>query len=471
MKSTLLAIFMAVAFALSGQNHPGRQDVAPSGTLPIVYINTVDNTVIDQKETYIDATLWIDASMSDEYASLGDAQNPIKLGIRGRGNSSWVSFDKKPYKIKFDKKQSVLGMPKSKHYALLSKPNGIYVADAIGYKFGEMLMSEWNPRYRMVEVVLNGYNIGLYWLCETIRIEETRVNIYEQPDMNEDMATIGSWIMEIDNYEEEETFTINTASPRHHIVYFTPKAPEKMSAMQKEWVKSEMEAIDKAINNPDPYSTEWMQHIDLESAASYVAAQEIVGNLDGFMGSTYLWRDLDTKWHFGPLWDIEWNFQAADGKGWLWEQRNASDGAQARWLPEWMHSRHLQMALERKFALAASRLDEVIDFAEKFQTMTKAAHAINAVIWPQYNDSDFDRHWSTYIRPRLEKRMAWLQSPDLFDSLNSGIEDIVDDTSHIVKSEYFTPAGQKVSTPASNGLYIRRDVMSDGTVKYTKISK
>ena len=94
-------------------------DLIPSGTLPILYINTIDNTPIDQKEYYVDATAWLDASMTDEFDSVGSAEEPLALGIRGRGNTTWSQSEQKPYKLKFDKKQSIMGNNKSKHFALL----------------------------------------------------------------------------------------------------------------------------------------------------------------------------------------------------------------------------------------------------------------------------------------------------------------------------------------------------------------
>ena len=58
--------------------------VSPSGTLPIMYINT--SSAITSTENYISATFYIDA-LSTGYASTGSADSPIDMKIRGRGNS------------------------------------------------------------------------------------------------------------------------------------------------------------------------------------------------------------------------------------------------------------------------------------------------------------------------------------------------------------------------------------------------
>jgi hypothetical protein len=40
--------------------------------------------------------------------------------IRGRGNSSWEWYPKKPYRIKLDTKHKILGLDKAKSWVLLA---------------------------------------------------------------------------------------------------------------------------------------------------------------------------------------------------------------------------------------------------------------------------------------------------------------------------------------------------------------
>lgn len=92
------------------------------GTVPTIYINTENYVPIIDKETKIPASLYIDSSMSEKFENLGTAESPLELTIKGRGNASWL-YHKKPYKIKFEKKQAPLGLTKSKHFALLPEVN------------------------------------------------------------------------------------------------------------------------------------------------------------------------------------------------------------------------------------------------------------------------------------------------------------------------------------------------------------
>ena len=174
-----------------------------------MYITTADGKPIITKKEYKRATFYI-ADPTGK-VNLGTAAEPLGMNIRGRGHSSWKG-DKKPYKLKLDEKLSLMGMPKNKHWALLK----FWPPTMAGMKLGELMGMAWTPSTKPIEVVLNGDYVGLYLLTETIRIGKNRVNIYEQPDNNEDAATIpGGWLVEVDNYKEQNQISFKAVSYTH----------------------------------------------------------------------------------------------------------------------------------------------------------------------------------------------------------------------------------------------------------------
>ena len=96
------------------------QAVSPSGTLPVLYIQTENSAAITSKEDYINATYYLDNMGLSDYQSIGTKTEPLDMEIKGRGNYSWTGFDKKPYRIKFDKKQNLFDMGKAKKWILLA---------------------------------------------------------------------------------------------------------------------------------------------------------------------------------------------------------------------------------------------------------------------------------------------------------------------------------------------------------------
>ncbi|MDD6007519.1 MAG: hypothetical protein PUC21_09485, partial [Bacteroidales bacterium] len=111
LKAALMLLLITIATA-------GAADW--SGTLPVMYINTIGGMPITSKETYVKATYYVDALGIDGYKNVASASLPDTMQIRGRGNYTWTGFDKKPYRIKLDNKTALLGMNKSKHFVLLA---------------------------------------------------------------------------------------------------------------------------------------------------------------------------------------------------------------------------------------------------------------------------------------------------------------------------------------------------------------
>lgn len=271
-----------------------------SGTLPVMYIETENHKPITSKTEYLDAQYRLDPMGHDEFEPLGSENEMLPMQIRGRGHSSWKA-PKKPYKIKFAKKTSVLGLPKNKHFALL-KPSENTVA---GLSLGKLMDMAWTPDFRPIEVVLNGDYIGLYFLTETIRIDENRVNIYEQQDLETDPKLItGGWLVEVDNYRDECQITIPESSKWNLTLRY--HSPEDLSDIQLQWLINEFTTITSAIYSPDKTSTEWERYVDVEAMARFFILQEVMDNPDGFHGSFYLHKDLKdgAKWVAGPIWDL-----------------------------------------------------------------------------------------------------------------------------------------------------------------------
>ena len=152
---------------------------AYSGTLPVMFIETENNEPITSTETYINASYRLDNMGIDDIEPIATADSMFAMQIRGRGNYTWRDFEKKPYRIKLDKKAALLGMNKSKHFALLAHAddNMAFLRNTIGFELSRRIGLAYTPAQQPVEVVLNGDYIGLYFLTETIRVANDRVNI------------------------------------------------------------------------------------------------------------------------------------------------------------------------------------------------------------------------------------------------------------------------------------------------------
>ena len=125
--------------------------------LPIVYINTENNQAITSKDDYVNATIKIVEDIRTRAA--GDIwEDSVK--IKGRGNSTWT-LPKKPYKLKFNSKQSLLGEPKDKEWVLLANyTDKTSIRNELAFYMGRMSVLDYTCRTHFVDLVLN--NVGSY---------------------------------------------------------------------------------------------------------------------------------------------------------------------------------------------------------------------------------------------------------------------------------------------------------------------
>lgn len=303
---------------------PEVQEPGVSATLPVLHINVYEsdgeynNEIISPNlshKEYFSGEYWLDINGCEWLErlgakSIGSKEAPLPLQIKARGNYTRLAFAKKPFKLKLGEKKSLLGLSKSKHFALLAHAddNCGYLRNFIGFDLGNRIGLPWTPSQQPVEVVINGDYRGLYFLTESIRIDKNRVDINELEDYATDPALIsGGYIVELDNYDESNQIRMQEKSCAQgqnlDMLRVTWDTPEEYSDVQKRFVTEQFSEMNNLVGaNSDSL---W-SYLDLYDAARYYLVKEIVSDVEAYHGSTYLFRDRgdNQKWHFSPLWDF-----------------------------------------------------------------------------------------------------------------------------------------------------------------------
>lgn len=437
-----------------------------SGTLPIVYIHTVNKTPVTDKETKIDASFWVEIpdSCPDKQFALGSGASPLPITIKGRGNSTWT-FPKKPYTIKFSKKTELLGMPKHKSFALLACASNYsdWMSQTIGKEMARMMEFGWAPHYHPVELVLNYEYQGLYFVFESVKIDTNRLNIYEQEDENTDPETIPyGWLVEIDNYEDPAQVIVPYGGRGIRI---THKSPEVLSDQQRNWLINEFTSFTSILHSDHP--ERWDRFIEPHSMAKYFIIREVMNDYDGFNGSMYLHRDIkgDLRWHLGPMWDNT-----------IWKQTAPSDWLMYE-LPEWSFWKILPMIFYtpnfkevflEEWNNFYPHIEEIKPILYELADKCYAADKANQLRW----DTPYtvDPGGAEKIYSIIKTKADWIEANKDYD-LNAGDADINENVFEPIAVEYFTITGIRLSEPPSSGIYIRRTVNRDGSVTTDKIAK
>ncbi len=155
-------------------------DTSPA-EMPRLDINTEGGVGVHSKEEYVRATVTL--SRCDVAYQFAD----VAAGIRVRGNSTAVP-EKKPYRLKFDEGQGMLGLNRGrafKSWCLMADYfDGSMLRTFGTFRFAKTLLNgrAYSADCTHVEVYLNGQYQGVYLLCEQTQIGRYRVNVPEKED-------------------------------------------------------------------------------------------------------------------------------------------------------------------------------------------------------------------------------------------------------------------------------------------------
>lgn len=399
-----------------------------SGTMPVLFINTDGYRNVDSKEEYIHAQWWLDNMGIEDYESIGSPEQPEGMQIKGRGNYTW-SLDKKPFRIKLDDKQPLLGMSSNRHFCLLAHADDhlAKLKNTMGFELSRQFGLAYTPAQVPVEVVLNGQYIGLYFLTEKIRVGKNRVNIEEQADgeTNPDIIT-GGWMLELNAFDGPMIYV-----QEHYMdpwdwddmLCFKVSNLDSLSNEQKNYIKQFLTDANVAIQTDDVTSTEWEKYIDVDTLVRYYIVGEIMDDLEHFSGSVFMYkhRGDSTKLNFGPVWDFGNSFTRSSIFGvdslcyFFYERPTFSH---PHWIQEMSKFKHFQKLVKKRWAefyksdFNRVQLDQFID---DFVDQIREARNADVVRWPDY-DLDFQkREFKHYIHQKID----WLNSqwgmPATFD--------------------------------------------------------
>lgn len=295
-------------------------------SVPVVYFNIDESegTIAEMNasddhsvECYGTMTVQIPDGYEAEYSSKALKTETYDMEyIRGRGNSTW-SPDKKPYKVKLDKKQDVLGMGKNKHWVLLANYyDNSLLRNKITYWLGAQLNMEFTPRSVPVDVIMNGEYLGSYFLCEQIRVGKTRVDIDDLEDNDEvkqstDPEIIsGGYLMGMSPYGEDEDEVTFETNRGLSFELENPSFEDYENETQLNYIKNYMQQVEDAIYGEDYKDQNGISYkdlMDVRSTVYYYWMQEFSMNGDAFGSpSTYLYKKRNGKLYWGPLWDFDY---------------------------------------------------------------------------------------------------------------------------------------------------------------------
>lgn len=417
---SLLILIMAFTACQEDTPKPDPEPIPPpvetfSGTLPVLYINTEGSRAIDNKEEYLHAEWWLDNLGLDSYESIGSKQKPLGMLIKGRGNYTWTQYDKKPYRIKLDTKERLMGMKKNRHFILLAhadQDRNDFMTNTVGFELSRRIGLAYTPAQEPVEVVLNGQYIGLYFLTEKIRVGKNRVNIEEQANGETDPEAItGGWLLEFDNHAETNQFIFKEGNGEWFGVKYL--SPDSLSPQQYDYLYNFILNLDSIIYNSEKTSTEWEKYIDMDTLACFYIVNEIMDNIEAFKNSLFVHkqRGADSKLLFGPVWDFGCSFLRAQNPATYFLYQNVDDIYISHWIEELLkYPRFQQCVIDHWNRFYPSGLDGLEEFINQYVEKIERAAEADAKRWPAaYQGKMLRYRIENNFKPLLRAKVKFLE--------------------------------------------------------------
>ena len=278
-----------------------------------INITTNNNEFPNSSSTYLEGSLNITEQDTSKVLI-----NDEKMKIRLRGNST-IAADKKPFKIKFDKKQSLFGLEAAKDWVLLAnyydKTN---LRNYLAYSLANKLdTSGFQPSAIFVDVYLNNDYQGLYLLTEQIEVNQGRVDIED----NISYTGISSFLLEVDERAIHEFAGYDGKCyiklGGYTITFKYPKASDYVDAINNNddnyinsyeknlyWVTNYLNEAYDSLKSLE--YTSYNKYFDISSFIDYYLVQEFFKNVDiGFSSQYYVIDQNDLKIKCGPVWDFD----------------------------------------------------------------------------------------------------------------------------------------------------------------------
>ncbi len=315
----LVAMTVVPMLSASAESVP---DILANNGLPVVNI-TIDESaegygtieeMNNSPDHSVECTGTVKITVPDGYTgyysdiALSDTKD-LKLDyIRGRGHTTWMN-DKKPYKLKLDKKTDLLGMGKNKHWVLLANYfDSTLLRNKIVTYLGSELGLAYTPKMLPVDVVMNGAYLGSYYLSEQVRVGENRVDIDElTPEDNSEPEITGGYLIGMKPYGYEPEANRFYTERGEGFLFDTPEfesddpTDEVGTPEQRSYIADYLQKVEDSIYSGDPG-----KYMDLQSTADYWWIQTFSYNYDAyFTDSTYLYKPRNDKLYWGPLWDFD----------------------------------------------------------------------------------------------------------------------------------------------------------------------
>lgn len=385
--------------------------------LPKVNIFTYNGGDIVSKTDYVSGAVSITNAGNNNLVRTA-------VEVRGRGNSTWVRFDKKPYKLRFTVKTDLFGMGAAKKWILLANAfDDTMVRSAIVFDLAKQLGLEYTTDYRYVNVYLNNEYQGVYILCEQIEEGDSRIDVNSSKTGEVDTGYL------LESYSDgaragEVCFTLPMVGNSYlgsnpyksHVMII--KSPDKKIVTQEQqaFIKDYIIKVNNAILSKDWAAINEL--VDINSFVNmFIVEQTILSNDMGY--TFYMYKRAGGKLYLGPVWDYDQSAGNSEHGGSTYKGWYA--GSEHKWYTSLIQMPEFCELVRKRYIEKIDVIHGVIDNVDKITTENEYDFWMSNEV---YNNFGNKKRWRTipeiyslttyqqhidYLKTWLSNRFIWME--------------------------------------------------------------
>ena len=432
----LLSLAFVLGFMVSSERKISFEDCRALG-LPVLEINTSKNKEILSKEDYVKGNFTLTEGKSEKNQEIVRVVSG-ECKVRGHGNSTWKTTftQKKPYLLKLEESQALLGMGSAQKWVLLANAcdrsmlRNFYAEYLTHNVWNKM---DWNPRSEFVTLFINGKYRGLYSLSEKVEVEKNRLEFEGE-----------GFLAEIDSHSGRPYSFLSPTGLRFHI-----RSPKSTQEDYEKWAAKIIELENRLFSSEFEEKGSYRQYLDVDSFVDWYLLAEFSKNYDSkFYNSVFMHYDYKKqKLFMGPSWDHDIAFgnsgesstgvssmdSMVSNSAWLWMfkffdfSKNSTMPAdhegflinQNAWYHRLFNDYDFLAAVVKRWNETREDLKASIDWLREQGRRLEAAgemndsvwHLLGSAIWPRapgYRQRKTYQSEVEYLADWCERRFEWM---------------------------------------------------------------
>lgn len=367
--------------------------------IPHIYIDIEGGQEVVSKDVYLKASVEVDGK------GKFDNLSATLTSIKGRGNSTW-NKPKKPYRLKLDKKASILGLTAAKNWVLLANyQDYTLMTNAVAMKIGQQLGLPYTHKIIPVDVTVNGEYKGSYTLTQQVEIGEGRVNVGDD-----------GVVLELDNnYDEDYQFMSANFNLPVMVKDAKIDSDEDFNP-----IKTEFQSFEDLLVAPNFPNNNYGDYFDKKQLVNYLIVNDLAANFEiNHPKSVYMHKAKGGKYTMGPIWDFDWGFGMDEDSRQYFSfidvrlLRENDERKGAMFLKNFMKDPEVRELYIKQWAEYRNRgFNELMLYVEEYAALIRESQKRDYAVWgvgvnnlPQYK-ADL----KTYLRKRANLIDSYVDS-------------------------------------------------------------